>query len=93
MARCLACWCIYALSVVLISTAEPDMLLFPAASFQQSNSMSDRNYITDHSTVSYLGPGLDESQSLTPCSVENHYFSEKTYAKDTLDEPKRIAKK
>ncbi|CAA0375261.1 unnamed protein product [Arabidopsis thaliana] len=63
------------------------------ASFQQSNSMSDRNYITDHSTVSYLGPGLDESQSLTPCSVENHYFSEKTYAKDTLDEPKRIAKK
>nr|BAF00696.1 hypothetical protein [Arabidopsis thaliana] len=55
--------------------------------------MSDRNYITDHSTVSYLGPGLDESQSLTPCSVENHYFSEKTYAKDTLDEPKRIAKK
>jgi hypothetical protein len=25
--------------------------------------------------------------------VENHYFSEKTYAKDTLDEPKRIAKK
>lgn len=48
-------------------------------------------------SCSYLGsgtvPGLDESQSLTPCSVENHYFPEKTYAKDTLDEPKRIAKK
>ncbi|XP_010505340.1 PREDICTED: uncharacterized protein LOC104782177 isoform X1 [Camelina sativa] len=65
------------------------------ASFQQSNSMSERNYITEHSTVSYLGsgPGPDESQSLTPCSVENHYYPEKTYAKDTLYEPKRIAKK
>ncbi|XP_010517021.2 PREDICTED: uncharacterized protein LOC104792538 [Camelina sativa] len=65
------------------------------ASFQQSDSMSDRNHYTEHSAVSYLGPGpgLDETQSLTPCSVENHYYPEKTYAKDTLYEPKRIAKK
>ncbi|KAL1209962.1 Increased DNA methylation 1 [Cardamine amara subsp. amara] len=67
------------------------------ASFKESNSMSGRNNIMEYSLVSYLGPGpgqsLDESQSLAPCSVENHYSREKTYAKDTLDEPKRIAKK
>ncbi|ESQ52392.1 hypothetical protein EUTSA_v10016239mg [Eutrema salsugineum] len=67
------------------------------ASFQQSNCMSDRNQFMEHSLVSYLGPdpgqALDESQSLTPCSLDNRYFREKTYAKDTLDEPKRIAKK
>lgn len=48
-------------------------------------------------SCSYLGPGpchsLHESQILTPCSLENHYFREKAYAMDTFDEPKRIAKK
>lgn len=48
-------------------------------------------------SCSYVGPcpgqSLDEIQSLTPCYLENHYSREETYAKDTLDEPKRIAKK
>lgn len=43
----------FAIICFLISSAEPDMLLIPAASFQQSNSMSDRNHITEHSTVRY----------------------------------------
>ncbi|KFK29452.1 hypothetical protein AALP_AA7G136200, partial [Arabis alpina] len=67
------------------------------ASFQQNDSMSDRNHIMEHSHVSYLdldpGQSLDESQSFTPCSVENQYYREKTYEKDTLYEPKRISKK
>ncbi|CAN8316854.1 unnamed protein product [Cochlearia groenlandica] len=40
------------------------------------------------------GQSLDESQSLTPCSLDYQYFQENnTYANVTLDEPKRISKK
>ncbi|KAH0886994.1 hypothetical protein HID58_063090 [Brassica napus] len=42
---------------------------------------------------SYNGQSHDESQSLTPYSLENHYYREKTYETDALYEPKRIAKK
>lgn len=68
------------------------------ASFEQSNSISDRNRIMEHSSVSYNGQSHDESQNLTPCSLtpyslENHYYREKTYETDALYEPKRIAKK
>ncbi|KAF8110618.1 hypothetical protein N665_0081s0048 [Sinapis alba] len=73
------------------------------ASFQQSNSISHRNRIMEHSPVSYNGQSHDECQNLTPCSLtpcsltpyalENHYFREKTYETDALYEPKRIAKK
>lgn len=47
---------------------------------------------------SYNGQSHDESQNLTPCSLtpyslENHYYREKTYETDALYEPKRIAKK
>lgn len=63
------------------------------ASFQQSNSISDRNRIMEQSPVSYNCQSHDESQSLTPCSLESHYYREKTYETDALYEPKRIAKK
>lgn len=35
------------------TSSEPDMLFFPAASFQQNDSMSDRNHILDHSHDRY----------------------------------------
>ncbi|KFK34619.1 hypothetical protein AALP_AA5G169500 [Arabis alpina] len=69
-------------------------------SLEQDNDMSedDWNPTMDpsfQSLVSYPGSDRspDESQSYTPCFLENSYFREKICTKDTRDEYKPIAEK